>query len=228
MAIAFDSSGTPASGTGNFSFTHTPVGTVRAVIIGIMQNVGATDEVTAVSYGGVALSRVGAVFHTTGEPGAVYLYFLGASIPTGAQTVSVTVNGTGSTKRVTVWALTAGADTEVVASDTTINSDSQANPSVTLGLMGRSCWCGIEFFSGQNAPTGITPFASWTATLEQDFGSQTGGSYRYNTIGTADVSAGWTQTAEDAAMVAVAIGEVVAGGSAGFRARATHMIGGAF
>lgn len=208
MAIAFDSSGTPASGTGDFSFTHTPVGTPRAVIIGVVQNVGSTDEVISVSYGGVSLARVGAVFHTTGETGAVYLYFLGANIPTGAQTVIVDVNGTGSSKRVTVWALTAAANTEVVDSDTTINSDSQANPSVTLSLGGRSCWCGIEFFSGQDAATGITPLTSWTGTLEQDFGSQTGGSYRYNTIGTADVTAGWTQTAEDAAMVAVAIGEI--------------------
>lgn len=212
MTIAFDSSSTPASGTGNISFNHTPVGTARGIIVSIVQNVGSTDEVTGVTYGGVALTRVGANFHTTGETGAVYTYLLGASIPTGLQNCTVSVNGTGSTKRCTLWALIAAADLEVVDFDTTINSDSQVNPSVTLSLGGRSSWCNIAFHSGQGAVTGITPLTSWTATLEQDFGAQVGGYYRYNTIGTADVTAGWTQTAEDATAVAIAVAEVVAAG----------------
>lgn len=209
MAIAFDGSGTPASSVGDFNFVHTPGGTLRGVVVAIVQNVGFTDEVITVTYGGVTMGRAGAVFHGTGETGAVYAYFLGSTIPTGPQTIIVDVNGTGSNKRVTVWGLTAAKDTQLVDVDTTINTDSQVDPTITLSLAGRTCWCGIEFISGQDDPTGITPFANWTATLEQDFGTLTGGSYRYNTVSTVDVSAGWTQTAEDAAMVAIAIGESI-------------------
>ena len=34
------------------------------------------------------------------------------------------------------------------------------------------------------------------------------GIYRYDIVGTSDVAAGWTQTADDATMIAFAIGEV--------------------
>lgn len=210
MAIALDSSGTPASQGTSFSFLHTPVGTVRAVIVTVNQQTGSTDEVTSVTYGGVACSRVSALFKTTGETGAIYVYFLGSSIPAGPQTVAINVNGTGSAKRPTVWAFTAGQDTSIKTSDSTINSDSLANPSVTLALGGLTCWCGIEFLSGQDSTASITPLANWTATLTQQWGAtQCGGSYRYNTISNVDVTAGWTQTADDATMIAFAIQEGV-------------------
>lgn len=209
MTVALDSSGTPASSTGNFNFVHTPSGTPRAVIIVVAQDVGATDEITSVSYGGVGMTRVGAVFHSTGETGAVYAYFLGAGIPTGPQTVLINVNGTASNKRPCVWALTAAKDTVVIASDVSVNSDSLANPAVTLALTAKTAWCGIVFFSGQDLVASLTPLANWTATLTQQWASnlRTAGGYRYNTIASADVSAGWTQTADDAVMIALAVTE---------------------
>lgn len=224
MALAFDSSGAPASSTGNFSFTHTPVGTMRAAIIAVNQQTGSTDEVTAVTYGGVVCNRVAALFKATGETGGVYLYHLGANIPAGPQTVAVTVNGTASSKRVTVWGLTAAQDTSVKTSDVTINSDSLANPSVVLALGGVTCWCCIEFLSGQDAAASVTPLANWTATLTQQWTAQVGGSFRYNTISNVDVTAGWTQTADDATMIAMAIqeGVPVSGIAVVFRSNANN------
>lgn len=225
MALALDSSGTPASSTGNFSFVHTPVGTVRAVIIAVNQQTGSTDEVTSVTYGGVTCNRAAALFKTTGETGAVYLYHLGANIPTGPQTVAVNVNGTASTKRVTIWALTAALDTSIKTTDTSINSDSLANPSVVLALGGTTCWCCIEFLSGQDTAANNAPLASWTATLSQQWGAtQSGGSFRYNTIASVDVTAGWTMTADDATMIAMAIQEGVpaSGTAVVFRSNANN------
>src|SRR5690606_11093100 len=43
---------------------------------------------------------------------------------------------------------------------------------------------------------------------ETDVGSTVAGVYSYNTIGTSNVTAGWSQTAEDALMLAVAVAEV--------------------
>lgn len=213
MTVAFDARSASGAQTGDMSFTHTPVGTPRAVIVLIVQNVGFTDElVSAPTYGGVSMTAMAGSpnSHITGETGVVYGYFLGAGIPTGAQTVAVDVNIVGSTKRAEVWTLTGADDTEIVDVDAAINSDSQANPSVTLSLAGRTCFAGIGFHSGQAAVTGITPLTGWTSRQEGDFGEQTAGFYTYDTVSTVDVTAGWTQAADDALAIAVAVSEVQA------------------
>jgi hypothetical protein len=206
-APALDVASVSAAGTGSLSWTHTPVGTPRAVIVFVIQNAAGTDQVTGVTYGGTTMTEVNGSpnLHAAGETGAVYAYFLGSSISSGAQTVTVNVSGAAS-KRAIAYTLTANDDTEIVDSDGTIMSNSLANPSVLLSLAGRTSWVGIGFHSGQDAITGTTPLGSWT-DLEHDFGSQVGASYRFNTIGTSDVTAGWTQTADDAVMIGVAVSE---------------------
>lgn len=206
-AVAFDAFSSVAQGTGNLSWTHTPVGTPRGIIVLIAQNVGTTDEVSTVTYGGTGMTEI-ASFNcdTTGEPGCVYAYFLGSSIPTGAQTVSVTVTGA-SAKRASAISLTATANTEIVSSVTSINADT-SNPSATLSLSSRTSFVAEVLHSGQNAVTGITPLTNWTSRLENDYGNQTAGWYTYDIIGTSDVTVGWTQTNDDAAIFAVGASEV--------------------
>jgi hypothetical protein len=149
----------------------------------------------------------------TGETVNVSCFFLGSNIPTGAQTVTATTSGTADRQAGCVT-LTAENNCEVIDSDGTINSDSQANPSVTLGLLGRSCFCAIGFASGQDAVTGITPFANWTARSEAaTTGNTTFGMYTYDIIGTANVSAGWPHTADDAVAIAIAVSEILSSNS---------------
>jgi len=212
-APAKDAVSNAAAGTGNFSWTHTPVGTPRGVLVKCT-GTGGVDGFTSASYGSASLTDVTGSPNVlvAGENGNVSVFFAGSSIPTGAQTVSVTVSGT-TDKRCVAITLTASADLEIVDSDGTINSTSQANPSVTISLGGRSSFVAIAFYSGQGDPTGITPFTGWTADLEHDWGSDVAGWYTYDTVGTTDVTAGWTQLADDAAMVAVAVAEVVAAGT---------------
>lgn len=211
MAIAFDAYTSMGSGTGTLSATHTPVGTPRAVIMFGVATSGSSDFSSA-TYGGVAMTRfTGAPVLVAGENGTVDGWFLGSSIPTGAQTAQVTVGAAG-TKFAGVFTLTASSDTAVTTQDTSINSTSLANPSVTLSLGGISSWCALAFFSGQGDPTGITPLTNWTSRTEFDFGSDVGGIYSYDIVGTSDVTAGWTQTADDAGAVCVAIKET--GGAA--------------
>lgn len=206
MAIAFDAaSHSTAAVANNFSWTHTPNGTPRGVLVFIAQNASGTDDVTGVTYGGTSMARVGRALHATGETSAVYIYFLGASVPTGAQTVSVTAGA--SLKDGHCVTVTAATNMYVLASDFTVSSDSLANPSVTLSLQGRNGFCAIVGHSGQNAVGGTTPLTNWTSRDEYDWGQQTSLVYTYDTIGTTDVSAGWTQAADDATMGAVAIRE---------------------
>lgn len=148
-----------------------------------------------------------------GENGSTAMYFLGSSVPSGAQTVEVTVNDAG-TKQAGVYTLTAGGDVEVVDSDGTINSTSLENPSVTLSHASRSCFDAIVFYTGQGDPLNYTPLTGWTARLEFDQGADGAGTYSYDTIDTPDVTAGWTQAADDAIMIAIAVAEVAAGGAA--------------
>jgi hypothetical protein len=217
MAVAFDafSSASDAGGASNLAWTHTPVGTPRGVLVWIVMTGYTPSGTNAVScnYGGVDMGApIAEAIKTTGEVGSVVFYFLGSGIPTGAQTVTfdklasaVTFGGAIS--------LTGAANTEVVDSDATINSDSATNPSVTLSLAGRTSFAGIGFFSGQGADTGITPLSSWTSRAEHDYGAAVAAVYSYDTIGAADVTAGWTQAADDAIAVAVAVSEVAAGGT---------------
>ena len=195
-------------GSGDQSFTHTPVGTPRAVII--YTATGGSSDVTSVSYGGVALTQMtdSPNNHTTGEPQNITGWFLGTSIPTGAQTVLLDAGA--ATRIVYVVTLTGAADTEIVDVDATIKSDSRADPSVTLSLGGRSSFVSIAFGTGQDASTGTTPFSGWTVRDETDLGTTGLGYYTYDTVGTTDVTSGWTQTAEDAVAITAAVSEVQA------------------
>jgi len=218
MAIAFDAADFSATTSSNTSitWTHTPVGTPRGIIVFIGQNTNdGTDRVTSVTYGSETMTEMSGspLLHTTSQPGAVYGYFLGTNIPTGAQTVTVNLTGSGSIiKSGGSVSLTANEDTSTVDIDATMNSDSQADPSVTLQLGGVTCFAMIGALSGRASVIGVTPLTSWTERNEQDYGEQIGIWYTFDTIGSADVTAGWTQGADDATMIAVAIREDVAGG----------------
>lgn len=209
--VAFDAFSI-ASSTTNISYTHTPVGTPRGVLVMCVGTAADTDEFTSATYGGTSMSEVSGspnvLAGAAHEGGDITVFFLGSSVPTGPQTTSVTVSGAGVKTCATI-SLTGSANTEVVDSDGTINSVVLDNPSVTLSLGSRVSFAVVAVFSGLNNLTNITPLTGWTDRFEEDFGSDVAGWYTYNTIGSTDVTAGWTQAGNDALMIAVAVSEVV-------------------
>lgn len=215
-AIAYDAVSNATIGTGNLSWTHTPVGTPRGAIVTVVQAGVSSDQVSGVTYGGVAMTElsVSPLAQAGGEVCIVYQYFLGASLPTGAQTVVVTVTNS-TNKSGSCITVTAAADLEIVDVDDAINSTSSADPSATLALGGRTCFAMIGFHTGQNDPAGSTPFTNWSSRYEPDFGTRCGGTYTYDIVSTTDVTIGWTQTAEDATAIGVAISEILAPGGQG-------------
>ena len=208
MTVAFDAFSDTTAGTGDLSWTHTPVGTPKGIIVFVVQNV-AGSEISSVTYGGTAMAAVSGSPNNKAlaEDGIVYCYFLGSSIPTGAQTVTVTVSGA-SVKTPGAISLTASNDTTVQDTDVTINSGSSANPSSTLLLGGNTCFCAIGFMSGQASVSNIDPLTNWTIGQQFDFTSQTAGMYTYDVIGSSDVTMGWTQTADDAIAIGIAVTEL--------------------
>lgn len=94
MAIAFDAftASSVSTSVASFDTTHTSVGTpAGAYVVTITAN-SATEHATGVTYGGSAMTAEagGSAVDTAGEPGVCTLWSLEASVPTGAQTVTVT------------------------------------------------------------------------------------------------------------------------------------------
>lgn len=216
MTVAFDAFTNGGAG----GFTHTPVGTPRGILVLIrMQN--ATDVVTGVTYGGVTVNEVNLspLIASGSEGGTCYGYHLGTGIPTGAQTCTITVSA--GTARGTCFSLTASADTEVVNTDTI---DVIAAPiggvTDTLALSGRTCFVAQAIWSATGGVVDLTPLSGWTGRQETDEGSETNACYSYDTIGSSDVTFGFTGgTVSDAAVLAVAVSEVSASGATGTAAQ---------
>lgn len=208
-AVEFDFFTTLDFTTSN-SFTHTPVNDPRGVVVMIAQDVSSTSLISGVSYGGKKMDRVptnGYASDPAGEPGASYMFFLGSGIPTGPQTVAVSVSGGSNAKTAYCMTLNAGRDTMIAASGK-VEGDT-LNPSVTLATgsdFAGTC-CSI-LYSGQNAPASLVPGAGYTALGGgRDFGSQSARAM-FGTKSGASVVCDWSASAEDTAMIAAAISQV--------------------
>lgn len=210
MSIAFDAASSFGHSTLHLEWTHTPIGTPRGVIVQVVEtlNVGA-DNVTSVTYGGVTMTRItgATVIQASGfDMGAVYTYFLGSNIPTGPQTVYVTV-ASGSSKVGIAYTVTADADTAVdcVA---TLDSTGVTDPSVTLTAL-HECFVVGALHSGQNDVADVSVGANYTEVYEDDFSISIGSFVRKTTLGSVgNIIVNWTMPSEQAAIAAIGINEL--------------------
>jgi YD repeat-containing protein len=216
-SLGFDAltkSGVFTTGT---TFSHTPVGTPRGVVVFVAQNGSATDENGTVTYGGVALGKQASpAADTLTEPMLGYAYFLGSGIPTGTQTVAL--SGFGSSSKVAwVLTLTAGSGMDTAVEDYGVAEEDQANPAVTL-TTGASVetYAATLLVSGFGS-TGAFAAGSGITKLDQhDFGQQTAAVADTDTN---DAGGGLTTqwntggSVDDVAMAALAIKETTAGGA---------------
>jgi hypothetical protein len=192
--------------TTTVSFTHSPGAALQGVLVLIAQNVSSADLITSVTYGGVAMTRItnGFAHDTATEPGAVYAYLLGSSVPTGDQTVTITVASGTDAKRAWVFGVLASGDVVLIASG--IAEENQANPSVTLATV--AGYSGMVFsvlFSGLPNATDVTAGSGYAKISPRDFGAQVAMTEAGNKEG-ANVVAGWTSATDDVAMISLALG----------------------
>jgi len=200
------------AGTGDLSWSHGGTSPKGVIVFVVQDSNSATDEVSSVTYGSLTLTEIPGSPNTSsgGENGVAYAYFAGSAIPTVSQTVTVTVSGS-SSKIAYAISIAAATYTEVVSSDGTLDTTNCSSCSVTLPLGGRTSFAAIGFVSGENDPASNTPLTNWSAddtAHEHDFGNQTAGAYTYNTIGSSDVTCGWTQSSDDALAMCVAVSEI--------------------
>jgi hypothetical protein len=190
-----------------FTFSHTPVGIPKGILVAITRTGAATDYVSAVTYGGLAMTRTQFASDAAGEPGSAYLYFLGSGIPTGTQTVSISTDGNAGAKRATCVSVTAWHDTRVVASG--LLGGDQADPQIALDGGIDAVLRYAFIFSGQNLSSALTE-VNGTRIHDQSFAGGTKVSVGLvGTSATGSVTVGWTSTIEDVAMVAAAIDDPV-------------------
>jgi hypothetical protein len=191
--------------TGTKNTTHTPGGVPRGVVVILIQNVSTTDRISGVTYGGVAMTRVLKSDLATGETGSIYVYFLGAGIPTGAVTVASTATSGGVTTAGVVSTVTAAADTEVEVSNSAAPGVG-ANPSLSLAVgAGVAAACYYGLFSGLDS-VGSTVSSGATQQFTTDFGDTTG--YWARKLTTGSTTIGYTMSSDDVNHAGVAIKEV--------------------
>lgn len=207
MAVAFDAQ--TITGTWNGSpetFVHTPVGTPRGVTVGIDFFVG-TGTASAVTYGGVAMSQVISVQsgNANGENGRAEIWFLGTGIPTGAQTVSITHNGSGIINQASCVTVTAAADTVIGDSDSVtgvVDDPSLTSTSSATALRHGVIYTGVGDISGVLAGAGLTAIGNHTN------GNRTSRHDRQTTPSSGGFVWGYTTTsADEVALVVVAVQE---------------------
>jgi hypothetical protein len=214
MAVAFDAvSEDPATGyrtSSSASFTHTPSGTPKGVLIFVVRQGGSIDDITSVTYGGVTVPAVsgGLAADTTGELGLCKAFFLGTGVPTGAQTVAVSYGA--NAHYVVCITVTASLDTEIYTSGIVLLQEdgTVAEQSVGDGSPGTNSLRFVGGFSGLSAFPGVG--ANSTALVDNSVGLATSaGAARETTAGQGSRSVGFsTGTTEDRAYVHLAVREL--------------------
>jgi hypothetical protein len=69
--------------------------------------------------------------------------------------------------------------------------------------------------NGGNSVNSTTPSSGWSSLAEVDVGSQTGGTYKYDTIGSTNVTPSFTESAaEDTCAIAFAVAEIASAAKA--------------
>ncbi len=166
-----------------FTFSHTPSGTPRAVIVYIFNITDSSFRITGVSYGGVPLQ-----FNGAGGGGGINLaqYFLRAGVPSGTQTISIDHDGNAATKQAIAVTLVAGRDIRIPTNTvgqldkSIVISGSSFAPSHGLDAHNRE---GIGFsvvLSEHDSTSDLTPLAGQTEVASIDFGSKIARVYRWS------------------------------------------------
>lgn len=196
---------TQQTGTGNLSWTHTPVGapTGVCVILWELNTLGSGILDGEVTYGGVPMERRS---FTSGTMGAVnlvkHIWWLNRQIPTGPQTVFINTDSV-LTRQASVVTFTGGSNCEIDAISAT--SGSGGNPSSTIQTFKRSIII-EDLLTDLDDGSTITPSTGYTQLSEHDIGTETVAVARStNVLPAALYGVGWFAAASGWSTMAIAI-----------------------
>jgi hypothetical protein len=199
--VAFDAVG-PAGGAGT-AFTTGPgtwthVNTGNGILVACTVFTGSTDTVTAATYGGVSLSKIG--FTNTGAAagGISYWGLAGPTCPTGSNTVSVTASDTNNHNAGSVSFSASGSFGTLF----TANSGGAGTTSQAVTVNGTTTGGLIVTFACHGANGGTWGLTGGTVRVTHDTGSSSGsdnigGGTAPSTGGGANQTLTWTNTISD-------------------------------
>lgn len=189
------------------TFTHTPVGTPKGVILVAMNVNSDTDHYVAATYGGVAATPILSLPRAGASNGHLKVLYLGSGIPTGAQTVSFDWDSaTTDDIELMCITLTAAGDTEVVDSDS--SNQTSANPSVTMNAGGRVCAAYGFMIHGADDPATVVENANMTVVQEIGKGTASWVSHRQTTPSRDDFTFSYTAASDAHTLGVITIAEV--------------------
>ena len=216
--IAFDGV-TETTGTDTLSMACPDVdSSPQGAVIFVMENNSGNspaDVISDCSFGSAAMTRVALSSDAVGSvTGQVYGYFLGSSIPTGAQTCSCTVSAGTTSKLMVAITVTAGADTQLAGmGDGTGYCGSvvaEANPDCVIGSIAGASYAFGGLWSGVNGPGGITAGSGFTILGSgADFGVEAArAESNTSEVASGDQTVAFTATDNSQALLGIAIEEV--------------------
>lgn len=201
----------------NPTFTHAPAHVPKVVIVTAVNNIVASSgNIAAISYGASTLSLKSVSVDTAGEPGTAQIWSrtsTDATFSSGSVTVSVTKSSTNTFHYV---CMTVAADGNITVASTHRGAENQnsSTPTVSIAKSAALRWAFGCKFDGLTNLTDSTIIVGQQTVGSTKFGSQCAHTSRESTAGTADITYGWAQAADDWALVAIAIEEVAAGAAA--------------
>lgn len=192
-----------------YDFTHTPVGTPRAIVVTSAAPAG-TFLITGMTYGGVPMARATRDADTSSEIGTTEIWFLGTGIPAGPQTVSVSIPSatTADYHFVAMSFLgTSSSDMEIVFGGSVAGD--RVDPYLVVSNFGRISQGVLVTWSGQDAPASITVQSGNTLVHDHDFGANSSKVARQNVPTSQDVSLGFTIALEDNSFSVLTFSEAI-------------------
>lgn len=220
MTVAYDTASFNTSTfTTDTSWTHTPVGTPRCVIVLVFDyTYTGGDVISGVTYGGVAMTQMALspVNFTMGSEAdsRIFAYFLGTGIPSGAQTVLIDVGPGGFAVGAKAAAITCTAAGDTTVEDTSTNESTTGTtaPSVALTIATESL-CFGALIDAADTVAEITNDAGFTGIGTIDFGNECGVWSRANAVTSSNQTVSWTtSTSKEFGAFGVAIKEIAGAG----------------
>jgi hypothetical protein len=197
------------SGTGDLSWTHTPVGTPTGVCVFVWQYNTSVGQIASVTYGGVTMERITFGLFALGATNMVgYMYFLNRDIPAGPQTVVVDTTAV-ILRQASGVSFTGGSHCELEFA-TIANSGGVpgANPAVALPTTTHRATLINSLFSELDDGSTIAAGFGYTEIGEHDIGTETVNVER-NTTGALPPASGylasWTAASAHWGMMLTAV-----------------------
>jgi hypothetical protein len=194
----------------SFSWTHTPSGTAKGILVLTYVLLSSTEYATAVTWGGQSLTAVpsGSAADTAGEPGRCTAWFLGNAATIAARSGdSVVVTRTNNAIDMVAVAITVTATSDTATTGVILLQEdgALAEQSVNDGSPGTNS---VRFAAGHWGATTPTVGANSTIVAEQSLLAVSYTAARETTAGQGSRSIGYTDAGpEDRAFVHLAVKE---------------------